>query len=59
MSDYPRPQVVRLKGKSALVEIAVTQKDMPNFFVEALTISNGQDLRREPSKLSCRRKNAW
>ncbi len=41
-SIYPRPQVVRLKGKSALVELAVTQKDMPNFFVEALTISNGQ-----------------
>jgi alpha-2-macroglobulin len=39
---YPRPQVVRLKGKSTLVEIPVIQKDMPNFFVEALTISNGQ-----------------
>jgi alpha-2-macroglobulin len=39
---YPRPQVVRLKGKSTLVEIAVTQSDMPNFFVEALTVSNGQ-----------------
>ena len=43
MSDvYPRPQVLRLKGKSTLVEIGVTQHDMPNFFVEALTLSNGR-----------------
>ena len=39
---YQRPQVLRLKGKSTVVEIGVTQKDMPNFFVEALTLSNGQ-----------------
>ena len=32
----------RLKGKSALEEIAVVAKDMPNFFVEALTISGGK-----------------
>ncbi|HEX4069604.1 MAG TPA: alpha-2-macroglobulin family protein, partial [Planctomycetaceae bacterium] len=43
MSDvYPRPQVLRLKGKSTLVEIGVTQHDMPNFFVEALTLSDGR-----------------
>ena len=41
-SVYPKPQVLRLKGKSTLVEIGVAQKDMPNFFVEALTISNGR-----------------
>jgi hypothetical protein len=39
---YQRPQVLRLKGKSTLVEIGVTQKDMPNFFVEGLTLSNGR-----------------
>ncbi|HEV2972109.1 MAG TPA: MG2 domain-containing protein, partial [Pirellulales bacterium] len=32
----------RLKGKSLVQEIAVVQKDMPNFFVEALTISGGK-----------------
>ena len=41
-SVYPKPQVLRLKGKSTLVEIGVAQKDMPNFFVEALTVSNGR-----------------
>src|SRR5205823_4756527 len=36
------PKVIRLTGKSALEEIAVVKKDMPNFFVEALTISDGK-----------------
>ena len=35
------PQVLRLSGKSTTVDVGVVQKDMPNFFVEALTISNG------------------
>ena len=39
---YLKPKVLRLKGKSALSEIAVTKKDMPNFFVEAVTISGGK-----------------
>jgi uncharacterized protein YfaS (alpha-2-macroglobulin family) len=38
---YPKPQVVRLKGKSTIVPIDIQQGDMPNFFVEAQTISNG------------------
>jgi uncharacterized protein YfaS (alpha-2-macroglobulin family) len=38
---YLRPQILRLKGKSAVEEIGVIQKDMPNFFVEAVTVSNG------------------
>lgn len=38
----PRPQVVRLQGKSTLVEVAVEKTDMPNFYIEALTISNGR-----------------
>ena len=36
------PKVLAMKGKSAIEEIAVTKKDMPNFFVEALTIANGK-----------------
>ncbi|MGB1260819.1 MAG: MG2 domain-containing protein, partial [Akkermansiaceae bacterium] len=31
---------VHLKGHSTEIEIPVTQKDMPNFFVEAATVSN-------------------
>lgn len=39
---YLPPQVLRLQGKQAEVEIPVTIKDMPNFFVEVLTISDAQ-----------------
>ncbi|MDI6775121.1 MAG: alpha-2-macroglobulin family protein [Verrucomicrobiota bacterium] len=39
---YQAPKVIRLAGKSALESLAVTKKDMPNFFVEAFTISNGR-----------------
>jgi uncharacterized protein YfaS (alpha-2-macroglobulin family) len=39
---YLAPKVLRLKGKSVEDEIAVVQRDMPNFFVEALTVSNGR-----------------
>ena len=39
---YLPPEVIRLEGKSVLREIEVTKKDMPNFFIEALTIHNGQ-----------------
>ena len=39
---YLQPRVLRLKGKSIQEEIAVVQRDMPNFFVEALTVSNGK-----------------
>ncbi len=35
-------KIERLKGKSAVEQIAVLGKDMPNFFVEALTISGGK-----------------
>lgn len=38
----PRPQVIHLKGKSTTQTIAVAQGDMPNFFVEAFTVSDGQ-----------------
>ena len=36
------PKVLRLKGKSVLEAIEVEKKDMPNFFVEALTVSGGK-----------------
>ncbi len=39
---YLPPQTLRLEGQSMEVEIPVTNTDMPNFFVEALTISDGQ-----------------
>jgi len=37
-----RPQVIRMEGKSKTVSIKVTKKDMPNFFVEAITVSSGK-----------------
>ena len=47
---FPRPangvcreaKVIRLKGKSAIEEIQVAKKDMPNFFVEAFTVADGK-----------------
>lgn len=38
---YVEPKVINLKGKSTLYEFALSKKDMPNFFIEAMTISNG------------------
>ncbi|MBA3481366.1 MAG: alpha-2-macroglobulin, partial [Pirellulales bacterium] len=39
---YLPPQLVELKGKSTVVEIPVEQRDMPNFFVEAVTVHSGR-----------------
>lgn len=39
---YLAPTVLRLKGKSTMEEIGVTAKDMPNFFVEAVTVADGK-----------------
>ncbi len=39
---YLKPKLLRLKGKSAQEQIAVVKKDMPNFFVEAVTIGGGR-----------------
>ena len=39
---YLEPKVIRLKGKSVIEEIAVVKKDMPNFFVEAVTVADGK-----------------
>jgi hypothetical protein len=39
---YLAPKTLQVAGKSTVEEIPVTIKDMPNFFVEAVTISNGK-----------------
>ncbi|MEI7832905.1 MAG: MG2 domain-containing protein, partial [bacterium] len=39
---YQAPKVLTLNGQSTTEQIVVTQKDMPNFFVEAVTICNGK-----------------
>src|SRR5262249_40710505 len=39
---YVPPKTIRLSGKSVEEEIGVVQKDMPNFFIEALTIADGK-----------------
>ncbi|MHB8902649.1 MAG: MG2 domain-containing protein, partial [Thermoguttaceae bacterium] len=39
---YLPPEIVRLEGKSTVREIDVAQRDMPNFFVEALTVADGK-----------------
>jgi hypothetical protein len=39
---YLPPKVIRMKGKSAVEEVGVVMKDMPNFFIEAMTVSDGK-----------------
>ena len=39
---YLAPKVLRLKGKSTKEAVEVVQRDMPNFYIEALTVSNGR-----------------
>ena len=39
---YLLPKVIRLSGKSTVEEIDVAQKDMPNFFVEAVSVADGR-----------------
>ena len=39
---YLPPKVVHLRGKSTVEEIGIVKGDMPNMFVEALTVSGGQ-----------------
>lgn len=39
---YGKPRVLLLGGKSDVVEIPVERSDMPNFFVEAHTVSEGK-----------------
>ena len=39
---YPKPQVIRLEGKAQVIEIPIEKSDMPNLFVEALTVGDGE-----------------
>ncbi len=39
---YLKPKLLRLVGKSTMEEIEVMKKDMPNFFVEAMTVFDGR-----------------
>jgi len=39
---YLRPRILRITGKSGMLEIPVGTKDMPNFFVEAFTVAGGK-----------------
>jgi len=39
---YLEPQVLRLSGKSRELEVPVTTADMPNFFVEAVTVAGAR-----------------
>jgi uncharacterized protein YfaS (alpha-2-macroglobulin family) len=41
-SVYSEPQIINLKGKSTTVELDITQSDLPNFFVEAVTVSGAE-----------------
>ena len=38
----PKPIVLRMKGKSTVHELAIERTDMPNIFVEAVTIADGR-----------------
>ena len=39
---YLPPKIIHMTGKSTVEEIEISRKDMPNFFVEALTIYDGK-----------------
>ncbi|MBN1256177.1 MAG: alpha-2-macroglobulin, partial [Planctomycetes bacterium] len=39
---YLKPKLIRMQGKSTVEAITVTKKDMPNFFIEAVTIADGK-----------------
>ena len=39
---YLPPKVLRLEGKSTVYDVAVEQKDMPNFFIEAVAVADGR-----------------
>ncbi len=39
---YPLPQLVRLDGKSTVVDVPVAVEDAPNFFIEAVTVAGGR-----------------
>lgn len=38
----PPPKLIKLSGKTHVEDVAVVKNDMPNFFVEAVTVSGGR-----------------
>jgi len=40
--QYRPPRLLELDGKSKVVALPVTKKDMPNFFVEVVTVADGR-----------------
>lgn len=40
--NYPKPEHIKLEGRSQIVEIPIEAKDQPNFFVEAVTVFDGE-----------------
>ena len=40
--NCPAPQILKLQGKSTVVEVPIAAADQPNFHIEALTISAGK-----------------
>ncbi|HEY3319939.1 MAG TPA: MG2 domain-containing protein [Planctomycetota bacterium] len=39
---YLPPKMLRIQGKATIEELDIGKRDMPNFFVEAITISDGK-----------------
>jgi uncharacterized protein YfaS (alpha-2-macroglobulin family) len=39
---YPAPKVIHLHGKSTTEEVVVTPADVPNFFIEAVTVARSR-----------------
>ncbi|HUF62866.1 MAG TPA: MG2 domain-containing protein [Verrucomicrobiales bacterium] len=39
---YAEPKVLRIEGKTAAVDLAIAEGDMPNFFVEGLIVREGR-----------------
>ncbi len=39
---YQKPQVLRLNGKSLVQALDIAKRDMPNFFIEAVTVAGGR-----------------
>ena len=39
---YFAPKVIHLRGKSTVEEIGIIPRDMPNLFVEAVTVAGGK-----------------
>src|SRR5262249_9552345 len=39
---YLPPRIVHLRGKSTVEEVGIVARDMPNLFVEAMTVADGK-----------------